>query len=117
MRAHTTGIDGRGGLGHIVSMAPQGLNKPFADFREMIARWPSRSALASELGVEHWLVEAWHRKNSIPPRWFDAVVRAAIKRDIEGVSTEVLLRLHMKRVEEGPPRKGKKSELAAGVEA
>lgn len=98
---------------------------PDPDFRAVIKLWGSRSALAGDLGVEHWLVEAWWRKNSIPPRWFDPVTRAAIKRDFTGVSNDVLLALHVKRVEEGPsePPRSKKngrsneSAVAAGADA
>lgn len=95
---------------------------PDPDFRAVIGLWDSRAALAADLGVAHWLVEAWHRKNSIPPRWFDPVTRAAIKRDYGGVTNDVLLQLHMKRMEEGPPKAGvsKKNggvSLETGVDA
>lgn len=91
----------------------------YADFRAVIAAWPSRTAMAADLEQKHWLTEAWHRKNSIPPRWFAPVIRAAIKRDIDGVSQEVLLRLHVKRMEEGPPEPvpARKKWLAGGAEA
>lgn len=102
-------------------MVPGPVNKvpTFADFREVIALWPSRAALAGDLDQEHWLIEAWHRKNSIPPRWFDEVTRAAIKRDFKGVSNDVLLRLHVVRVEEGPPKppRSKKNGAVARADA
>lgn len=96
------------------------VKKPPTDFRGVIALWPSRSTLAADLGEAHWLVEAWHRKNSIPPRWFDPVTRAAIKRDIEGVSNDSLLRLHVQRMEQGPsapPSKKNTAVKAVGVDA
>lgn len=89
----------------------------FEDFRAVIALWPSRSAMAHDLGEEHWLVEAWYRKNSIPPRWFDPVTRAAIKRDFEGISNDVLLRLHVQRIEKGPPSSPKKKPESAEADA
>lgn len=77
----------------------------FDDFRAVMREWPSRSALAGDLGLPHWNVEAWWRKNSIPPRWFDPVTRAAIKRDLQGINNDVLLRLHVKRMDESTPKK------------
>jgi hypothetical protein len=89
------------------------MNDPFTDFRAVMKAWPSRGALARDLELKRITVEAWWRSNSIPPRWFDAVTRAAIKRDIDGIRNEMLLDLHAKRVEEGPPKKS----LALGAEA
>lgn len=100
------------------------MNETFPDFRGLMSRWPSRAALASEMEEAHWTVEAWWRKNSIPPRAFERLVRVAAKRDIEGVTLEVLLRLHTRRMEQGPPASGSKKnetdDIAAqpvGVEA
>lgn len=96
---------------------PVNETKTPADFRAVISLWPSCPALAEDLGVQRWLTEAWQRRNSIPPRWFDRVIRAAIKRDIEGVTAEILKQLHLKRMEEGPPAAPVKKNLVESVGA
>lgn len=58
--------------------------------REIIKAWPSLTEMASDLGVRYDTVQKWHVRNSIPSdRWLQ-VVRCAIKRDIPGVTFEVL---------------------------
>lgn len=59
-------------------------------FRPIIKRWPSKSALAADLGLKHFHVQAWWHRDSIPGDWDTAIVSAAAKRGYEDVSLELL---------------------------
>ena len=48
-----------------------------SSFRDIIDLWPTRSALASEIGEQYGTVHQWHLNDSIPGRAFAAIVRAA----------------------------------------
>lgn len=74
----------------------------FGDFRAVITMWPTKAALAQDLGVEQGLVQQWWNRNSIPPRWFDTVTRSAIKRDFLEVTDAALMRLHKARFAQPP---------------
>ncbi len=58
--------------------------------QDIIKAWPSITAMASDLGVRYDTVQKWHVRNSIPNEHWRRVIREAIKRDIDGVSYEVL---------------------------
>jgi len=63
------------------------------DFRSVIEEWPSRAELASDCGVSYGVVKQWHLRNSIPGSYWSAISRAALLRDIEGVTTDSLATL------------------------
>lgn len=44
---------------------------------QMISMWPSRRALADDIGAPLATVHKWAQSNSIPPRWQAAFVSAA----------------------------------------
>jgi hypothetical protein len=62
----------------------------FESHKAIIDAWPSRADLAADMGVSYDTVKKWHQRNSIPSHWWTRLVRHAIKRDIAGVSFEVL---------------------------
>lgn len=46
--------------------------------------------LAQDLGVSYDVVKKWHQRGSIPSSYWSRLIRFAIKRDINGVTWEVL---------------------------
>lgn len=62
----------------------------FHDHRDIIDSWPSRTVMAEDVGASYDTVKKWFQRNSIPAEYWLKVVRHAIKRDIAGVSFEVL---------------------------
>lgn len=67
------------------------------DFRDIIDLWPSAAYLAGEIGASPGLVASWKHRNSIPPKWWEKIERAALRRGIDGVSWNVLNALHRSR--------------------
>lgn len=66
-------------------------------FRDVISLWPSRPALASDLGTDRLLVvNAWWNRDSIPAAEFLNVVRAAEKNGYP-VTLELLAQIAEKR--------------------
>lgn len=59
-------------------------------FQDIIALWGTPSALADDLEEPSRRVWAWKERNSIPARYWVAVVSAAEKRGLEGVTYDVL---------------------------
>lgn len=54
-------------------------------FPEIISRWPTLQALASDLGLPVKNVRRWRDLGSIPAEWFVAVVEAARARGFDDV--------------------------------
>lgn len=59
-------------------------------FAEIIKHWPNAEVFASDIGVKGVTARQWKRRGSIPPEHWKAVVAAAEKRAIEGVTLEAL---------------------------
>lgn len=57
---------------------------------QIIAKWPSLSEFARDLGVPYGTAKAMRRRGSIPPAYWAAVVSKAALRDIHGVSLQAL---------------------------
>jgi hypothetical protein len=68
------------------------------DATSIIAKWPSASALAEDLGIATVTVRAW-RTRGIPANRWTAIVRAAQARGLRGVSLIALARAHEHRPE------------------
>jgi len=51
--------------------------KPLNSYRQAIDLFPRRAALAREIDVSASTARAWHRRDSIPPEWFERIGRAA----------------------------------------
>jgi len=62
-------------------------------FSEVIELWPSSEDVAADLGASGERVRKWKARNSIPGEYWQALTAAALKRNIEGVSLEVLAHL------------------------
>jgi hypothetical protein len=72
-------------------------------FRDIIDRWPSRSALGEEAGASASLVSKWWQRDSIPSEYWIGIVGAAERRGISGVNTESLARLAARKIEGATP--------------
>jgi hypothetical protein len=59
-------------------------------FSEIINRWGSPADLAEDLGEEVGTVRQWRNRNSLPDRVWKGAVASAAKRQIDGVTLEVL---------------------------
>lgn len=66
-------------------------------FSAIIALWPSLSDLATDLGVGYESAKAYKRRNSIPSEHWSALIKAADKRGIEGITAERLAALAANR--------------------
>ena len=51
-------------------------------FQNIIRRWPSRTALAEDMGVALHVVHHWHHRNSIPAKYDGKLLEAASQRGI-----------------------------------
>jgi hypothetical protein len=68
-------------------------------FRSIIALWPSREAMAADVGAPVTAVTKWGQRNSIPADWWAAVL--ATSRALEaGLSAEILTALAAREVAE-----------------
>lgn len=52
--------------------------------------WPSLSSFAADLGIAYGTAKAMRRRGKIPAEYWTAMVAAAERRNIEGVSLEAL---------------------------
>ena len=75
-------------------------------FTEIIHLWPSKADFAADVGEEREAVRGWEHRNSIPGHAFAAIVDAAKRRGISGVTLEVLAAEAAKR-----KRSSKKSHV------
>lgn len=66
---------------------------PRMDVRSLIAQWPTRKALASEIGMKTDAVHKWAQNQSIPARHHLKVIRAAQRRGIE-IDAHALAEMH-----------------------
>lgn len=58
--------------------------------REIIGLWPTRVILARELGVSDGLVHAWHRRDSIPTRYWQGLAKVARDRGLIDITADLL---------------------------
>lgn len=89
--------------------------EPLPDFRSIMELWPSRAEFARDVGMSEAMAGQAYRTNSIHARWYQDIIRAAHKRDIEGLTLDLLVTLSKRRAERGPapPLAKKKTEEAA----
>lgn len=52
-------------------------------FREIIDLWPTKVALADDLGLKYDRVAQWYKRDSIRSTFFDQIVRAAKGRNLK----------------------------------
>lgn len=66
---------------------------PMQRFSDILAEWPSHAAIEDDLGVKRGLPAVWRHRDSVPPEYWLALVDAAQRRGIEGVTLEALARI------------------------
>jgi hypothetical protein len=59
-------------------------------FSQLLDLWATRQEVAEDCGVEYGSVNQWHRRNSIPSKYWANLIAGAQKRGIQGVSYETL---------------------------
>lgn len=59
-------------------------------YRDIIAKWPTKRALAEEVGAKLKTVELWHFRNRIPASWWRQLIKAAAARQLP-ITSEVLV--------------------------
>lgn len=69
------------------------------DIPEAIALWPSRKALAADVGAPEGVVHKWARHGRIPADRMADFVRAARVRGFEGITAEWLVEAHKRQAE------------------
>lgn len=62
----------------------------------LIDRWPSRKALADEIGATEAQVHKWARFGRIPSEWQYPVMQAARDHGIDEVTAEWMLAAHQR---------------------
>ena len=55
-------------------------------YAQILDRWPTLADLARDIGAPLATVRSWRRRDSIPAHCWDAVIWAARKRRLRGVS-------------------------------
>lgn len=78
-------------------------------FRDIIALWPTRAALARDLkdlggATKTAPIIEWDRTDSIPTPWFDALIKAAEARGFVEITYRALAALTRARRERRHPR-------------
>lgn len=73
-------------------------------FAQIIDKWPKPSpvSLGQDIGVPSGTVRQWRNRNTLPDRVWRAVVEAAGRRGIEGVSLETLAEIADQPKKEAP---------------
>lgn len=75
------------------------------DFRTLIDLWPSVSAFADDIGIRERHAQVMRFRNSVPPDYWSAMVAAAKRRAIKGITYEGLAKLRGGRRPLGRARK------------
>ncbi|MRX51076.1 hypothetical protein GI374_11575 [Paracoccus sp. S-4012] len=57
--------------------------------QQIIERWPSRRALAGDLGLEKVVIHRWHQRSSIPGEYFVPMLEVAAERGISLLRDEL----------------------------
>lgn len=73
-----------------------------ATFRAVIELWPSREAMAADVGATPWNVSKWWQRRSIPVEWWSDVLATDTAR-AAGVSADLLAGLAARETAEARP--------------
>lgn len=66
-------------------------------FRDIIDRWPSLPEFAADIDVIYVTAQAMHRRDGIDDAYWKAMVEAAQRRGIEGVTLDLLASISASR--------------------
>lgn len=67
-------------------------------FRSIIELWPSREAMALDVGAKDRAVSKWWQRDNIPAEWWSAVLATSIARHA-GITAEMMTALAARCVE------------------
>ena len=59
-------------------------------YTSVCSLWESDHELAADIGATAFAVQKWRQRDKIPPGWWQAIVDAAKRRGIKGVTLEKL---------------------------
>lgn len=62
--------------------------------KSLIDQWPTRRALADDIGAKVAAVHKWAEANRIPARWQASVVRAAQARGMHDINGDWMVEAH-----------------------
>lgn len=65
-----------------------------SSIRELIDAWPTRKALADEVGANVEAVHKWASVNRIPADWQAAVIVAALNMGLKGINGDWMVKQH-----------------------
>lgn len=65
----------------------------------LISHWPTRKALAEEIGASAEVVHKWARSGRIPTDWQASVIAAAAARGIDYATPEWMVRVHSREAQ------------------
>lgn len=68
-------------------------------FRSIIELWPSRDAMAADIGAKAPAISKWWQRDSIPAEWWSAVLGTPKAAD-SGVTADLLTALAAREVAE-----------------
>lgn len=66
-------------------------------FTEIIAAWKDDAKFAEDVGTTRGLVAVWKHRNSIPAAYWNAVIASAARRELPGITLELLTSLTRSR--------------------
>jgi hypothetical protein len=66
--------------------------------KDLLALWPTRKVVSRDTGASLDAVNKWPIQNAIPARFWAALIDSALRHGIEGLTAEVLARLHDHRL-------------------
>lgn len=62
-------------------------------FQDVIDLWPTRAALADDIGVSRVRVSTWRHRDSIPGEFWRRIVKAAKRNGYASVTVDCLARI------------------------
>lgn len=65
---------------------------------DVICAWETIEEFAADAGVKPNLAAVWKHRDSIPSSYWTRIVAAATRRQIQGISLEMLARIAAKRM-------------------
>ena len=75
-------------------------------FADVINSWPNASTLALDIGVQSGTVRAW-KVRGIPAEYWADILAAALRRDLPGITCELLASLAAKGAGRKPPQESR----------
>lgn len=68
-------------------------------YTDVCALWEDDEALAADVGASEGAVQKWRLRDKIPAGWWQALVDAAVRRNLKGVTLDALAEIAAKKRE------------------